>query len=216
MTWIKPSSNVAMENPLKGKRIGIIGSSSADVDRTVKNYWEYIAERTGVVLLNYADGGSTLTATTENYSAEETNQLKRIDELPTDGIDLIVIQPAANDDRSRPIGTFDSTSVTEIYGALHVMCKKMYDKYPTLPFGVMTSQYFVYKDLTTSPTHDAIKEVCAFYSVPLCDLKSEGRVPYSYPSWQTNYAPDGLHLNDIGNEVLSRRVEAFVRMLLGY
>jgi lysophospholipase L1-like esterase len=218
MAWRKPYQTPQVNvNVLNGKRIGVIGSSSADVGDYGENYWEHIEKRTGAIILDYADGGSTLTAKTINYSAEPTNQLKRIDDLPITNIDVVVVQPALNDDNSgRPIGHFESRSVTDVYGALHVMCQKLYDKYPTLPIGVMTGQYYGNKTARSSKYHEAIKEVCSYYGIPVCDLKSEGRTPYSYTNWQKLYAADGLHLNDLGSLVLSRRVEAFVRMLFGY
>jgi hypothetical protein len=211
MTWIKA-------NPLAGKRIGIIGSSSADTDYTPsnKNYWQLIAERTGAIILDYADAGSTLTASTSNYSAETTNQLKRIDELPID-LDIVVLQPAVNDDsNNRPIGTFDSRNVTDVYGALHTMCFKLYDKFPITPIGIMTGQYYGSRDAQTSVYQTAVKEVCGYYGIPVCDLKTEGRTPYNYWRWWATYAPDQTHLNELGDLVISRRVEAFTRSLLGY
>jgi lysophospholipase L1-like esterase len=201
---------------LNGKRIAIIGSSSADLDERI-TYWNHIRDRTGCVILDYADGGSTLTATTTNYSAETTNQLKRIDELPTSNIDLVVIQPCANDENnSRPLGTWDSTTVTEVYGALHTMAKKMYDKYPTLPFGVITGQYANPRTNKESVYMDAVMEVCAFYSIPCVNLKKEGRTPYTYDSWRNTFTPDNTHLNPDGAKVLSYRVESFTRSLLGH
>jgi lysophospholipase L1-like esterase len=216
--WVKQSTGggSAPVDILYGKKIGIIGSSSSDVDRAGKNFWEHIADRTGCVLLDYADSGSKLTGLTTNYAADTTNQLKRIDELPIE-LDMVVVQPGANDaNEGRPLGSFGSTSVTDYYGAMDTMCKKLYDKYPLLPFGVMTPQYFATPSAQTSVFHTATKEVCAFYNVPVCDLRSEGRVPYAYPAWQTVYAPDGWHLTEEGNMVLSRRVESFLRMLLGH
>lgn len=215
MGYIKPNSS-ASANVLAGKRIGIIGSSSADVGRTEVGYWEQIAQRTGAVILDYADSGSTLTAATTNYSAEATNQLKRIDELPTTNIDLVIIQPCANDESNGvALGTFASTAVTDVYGALHTMAKKLYDKYPTLPFGVLTPQYATPRTAQNTAYGAAIKEVCAFYSIPVCDLRAEGRTPYTYDAWRTAYTPDGTHLNDAGHNVLSRRVESFLKMVLG-
>ncbi|HZG83821.1 SGNH/GDSL hydrolase family protein [Paenibacillus sp.] len=214
--WISSSY---ITEPLKGKRIATIGSSSIDIGHTPseKNYIELIAERTGITILDYAVSGSTLTASTEDYAAESSNQLKKIDDLPTSNVDAILLQPAVNDDNNnRPLGTWESTSVTEVYGALHLMCKKLYDKFPTLPKGVITGQYYGTKTAQTSAYQQAIKEVCNYYSIPVCDLHHEGNTPYSYPAWQTVYASDGLHLNVSGNEVLSRRVEAFIRQMFGH
>jgi lysophospholipase L1-like esterase len=213
MGWSRNGSSVDI---LKGKRIALIGSSSIDPDRTGTNYMEVIAQRTGIVLVDYSDSGSRTTSDTEDYTVNATNQIKRIDELPSTGIDAVIIQPCANDmNNAKPIGTFASTTPTEVYGALHIAYKKLIDKFPTQPIGVLTSQYFDNNTSQTDQYYDVVKEMSAYYNLPLLDLRTQGRVPYAYPNWQSTYASDGMHLNDAGNVVMSYPVESFLRTLFG-
>lgn len=199
---------------LKDKRIGLIGSSSIDIDYTQhadKNFMVYISERTGCELVNYANGGSHLTG-----ASSGTNQRYKLSQLPDD-VDAVLLQVGLNDDiHERPMGQFGSTNTSEFYGALDVICRDLYDKYPTKPFGFLTGQYAGNITAESSPYHEAIKRVCGYYGIPVCDLKSEGRTPYTYPNWQEVYAADGLHMNDAGNFVLSKRVESFLRSLFGH
>lgn len=202
---------------LDGKVVAIIGSSSINSARNGINFMEHIYRRSGIGVLNHSGFGSKLTALTEDYAAESINQLKKIDGLPTTGIDLILIQPGMNDDTdSVPVGTWESVSYTEFYYCLHQMCKKLYDKFPTVPFGVITGQYYGTQIAKESIYQNAIKEVCGYYGVPVCDLHAEGGTPYNYPSWKSQNTRDNLHLNNAGHLKLSYRVEAFIRQLLGH
>lgn len=210
MSWNKLGTPTNIDI-LKGKRIGLIGSSSMDIDYGAKNFMEHIADRTGCVLVNYADAGSYLTG-----AQDGTNQKLRLNQMPLD-VDLILLQVGLNDDNSdRVIGSFDSTTPEhEFYASLHQICKILYARFPFTPAGFMAGQYTMPNTDKTSPYHEAIKEVGGFYGVPVCDLKKEGRVPYTYTDWQTVHAPDGKHMDEEGNLILSRRVESFMRMLLG-
>lgn len=199
-------------DPLNGKRIAILGSSTADVNFGEKNFWEYIQERTGCVILNFANAGSRLVG-----GSAATNQLQRIDDLPTSEIDLIVWQPGLNDDvGSVPLGTFESSSNADFYGSLHIGFQKLYDKFPIIPIGALTGQYSGTRDEKESPYHDAIVEVANYYSVPAVNLKKEGGTPYTYQPWRSAYTPDNTHLKADGGIVLSYRVQSFVRQLIGY
>lgn len=205
----------AAPDPLRGKRLGVIGSSSADTSYGETNYLEWIADRTGLILVNYARAGSTLTAATADYSAEPNNQIARVDAMPDD-LDMVYVQPGANDDNnSLALGTFSDTDATTFYGALHVLCDRLLTRYAEIPIGIATPQYSGDQAAQVSPYHTATKEVCGYYGLPVVDLKAEGQTPYHYAAFKADYCVDNLHLNAAGNLILSRRVEAFLRQLEG-
>lgn len=225
MAWTKKpidSKNpIIINDILNGKRIAIGGSSSAATGRTPneKNYWQFIQDRTGILINDVAASGSTLTSIIDDYMNDSgSNLLKQISWMPVSSkIDAVVLQVASNDDNNkRPLGTFESTTPTEVYGALHIMCKNLYTKYPTLPIGVLTSQYTMPLTALDSPYQNAVKEVCGYYGIPVCDLRKEGGTPYTFPTWQNTYAPDGSHLSVAGDLKMSYRVESFVRSLFGH
>lgn len=213
MAW--KTSHTTQADPLSGKRLGIIGSSSADITYGEKNYLEWIAERTGIVLVNQARAGSHLSALTSDYAAETGNQIKQAEDLPSN-LDIVIVQPGANDDNnSRALGAFEDADATTFYGALHLLCDRLATRYATIPVGIVTPQYSGDQDAQTSPYHEATKEVCGHYGFPVVDLKREGQTPYWLASFKASYCVDNLHLNEAGNLILSRRVEAFLRQMTG-
>ena len=56
----------------------------------------------------------------------------------------------------------------------------------------------------------AIKEVAAYYAIPVLDLyATSGIVPYVEEN-RALYAPDGLHPNEAGHERIAKRLEGFL------
>ena len=49
---------------------------------------------------------------------------------------------------------------------------------------------------------NAIKEVCAFYSIPVLDMYAESTIQTMLPVDRTNKAPDGTHPNDYGGKII--------------
>ncbi len=220
LAWIKKGggTGAAPSDPLNGMKAGLLGSSSMDTSRSGKNYMEWIAERTGLVLKNYAVGGSSTTSKIEDWQNDTSTYtigLKKALEMTTKepDLDLVLCQPLVNDEYL-PLGTFESTSATTCYGAMHIMAKMLLEAYPDKPIGFMTGQYVPGNNTArNSLRHDCIKEIGYYYGIPVLDLRAEGRTPYVLQSFKDAYVPDGTHLNDEGNLIISRPVEAFIRKL---
>lgn len=215
MVWVPQSTS-----ELTGKKIGFFGSSSSD-DTYVgtKKYYRFIQDRIGIIPVPKAIAGSQLTSAFAAYTSDTAShcQLLQIDQF--DGTqDCIIGLIGANDENnSATMGTWSDTVDNTFYGALHKMCKKLIDKFPQKRVGIMTSQYYTPNTAQTSAYQTNLKAVCGFYGIPVLDLHNEGQTPYSYPSFKSTYVlSDGLHLTDAGNEILSYRVESFLRQLFGY
>ena len=224
MSWIKRNDggNITPVDPLSNLTAGLLGSSSMDTKHRRKGFIEWVSERTGLKLLDYAIGGSSTTTTIEDWEnnpATLTSGLQMtkrlIDEKPE--LDLIVCQPLINDEY-RPLGDWESTSPMECYGAMHILVKMVLETYPEKPFGLITGQYIPgMNKKRESLRHECIKEIGHYYGIPVLDLRGEGLTPYVLDSFVENYVPDGTHLSDEGAKIASRRVEAFIRMLVtGY
>ena len=56
----------------------------------------------------------------------------------------------------------------------------------------------------------AIKEICAFYSIPVLDANSISELDFSDSAISTEYSTDGLHPNDKGHAVLAELLYRFV------
>src|SRR5699024_9849345 len=174
---------------------------------------EWIAERTGLILNNYAIGGSSTTSNTEDWmndTATLTNGIRKAYDLTQNenDLDIILVQPLINDEY-RPLGTFEVEDPTTCYGAMHIIAKMLIEKYPEKPIGYMTGQYIPGEnERQSSLRHKCIKEIGAYYGIPVLDLRAEGQTPYMIESFKDKYVPDGTHLNDAGNKIISRSVEA--------
>lgn len=224
MSWSKRGSGGAFipTHPLSNLTAGLLGSSSMDISTSRVSFMEHISERTGLNLLNYAVGGSRTTSTIEDWENNPmplTSGLQKTKELIDDfpDVDLIVCQPLINDEHL-PLGDWESTSPMECYGAMHILVKMVLETYPEKPFGLITGQYIPGNNKAReSLRHQCIKEIGHYYGIPVLDLRGEGLTPYVLDSFKDNYVPDGTHLNDEGAKIASRRVEAFLNMLVtGY
>jgi lysophospholipase L1-like esterase len=58
-----------------------------------------------------------------------------------------------------------------------------------------------------------IKEVAAYYSLPVLDLWSVSGIQPRVPVLKQKYCPDGLHPNDAGHIFMAKRLEGFLRSL---
>lgn len=59
----------------------------------------------------------------------------------------------------------------------------------------------------------AIKDVCAYFSIPVCDMSSETTVPYR-TSWALKKywrGSDGIHPNGIASEIYSFKIEEYMK-----
>lgn len=214
-----PLSGGTGTDPLFGLRWGILGSSSSDSGLAAMTlYHEHIAARTGIVNLEFADYGSTLTG-----SESGTNQLFRLSQMPTD-LDIVTTLCGINDMRSgSTLGTFADRTSSTFYGAYHLLAIRLLDKYPTQPIGFMIGHYRADYTLVHGATqkayHTAIKEVGEWYGIPVLDLYAESRVSYNYvPNNNANpqiVESDNIHLTTAGNQIISRPIESFLRRLLG-
>lgn len=135
----------------------------------------------------------------------------RVYEMDTDA-DVVVIAAATNDfyhdDGFTPIGTMDSRDKNTFYGALHQICyylvqtfinKQIFfvtpiKRYQTTPWSC--TQPYSKNSLGKSlkDYSDIIKEVCAYYSIPVIDMFSlSGMNPTM--EWSLFADTDGKHVH---------------------
>lgn len=57
---------------------------------------------------------------------------------------------------------------------------------------------------------NAIKEICAFYAIPVLDLYSNGFLDFSDPQMAAVFSSDNLHPNDAGHEVIGNLLYKFI------
>lgn len=138
--------------------------------------------------------------------------------------DFITVMAGTNDfGMDRPIGSFDDRVNTTFYGALHVTMKKLvtyqYQNSTMKKLGViipvqrgMVSEGGLAGDKMITYV-DAIKEVASYYSIPVLDLYTSGGLYNRVAEKSIGYKADNLHLDDIGQTIISNKIEKFLERL---
>ena len=137
--------------------------------------------------------------------------------------DVVVVFGGTNDygHGDAPIGTPSDCTDGTFYGALHCLYLALLKKYPAAQIVVMTP---LHREGENNLLNDfglrnvgflsdyvrIIKEVAAFYALPVLDLYSLSGIQPDVPLLKERYAPDGLHPNDAGHERIYRLLREFL------
>ena len=205
---------------LSGKSIMVIGDSlTATYQGT--SWLKYLCDRVGATAINNATSGAYMakvaypdTTDTSVYAKVcESESSMYIDENDVNP-DYIIVFAGTNDIRHGTLGTNGNDDVTTVYGALPHICEQLQTRFPNAHLGFITP----YKATATQYNYqgfvDAIKSVCAEYSIPVFDNYTYGGVNFRNESVQAALTRgDGLHLNNKGWEYVSYKFEAFIRSL---
>lgn len=112
--------------------------------------------------------------------------------------------------RGYTLGTFNDTTADTFYGALHIFIKGMQNKYLAEDgkrIFMMIYPHYQGRANIYPQFMNAIKEVCAYYSVPVLDLSMVcGISPYNdadYKYWRLSGAIHSPHLTQLGDDAIS-------------
>ncbi len=217
---------------LKGLKMNVLGDSiteghgTSDVQHRFTTLLEQDLEL--AVCRNYGIGGTRI-ARQQTPSAEEHwdyDFCTRVEAMDPDA-DVILVFGGTNDfgHGDAPIGTMEDRTPNTFYGALHTLYTALLNKYPAATIVVATPLHRGNED---NPHGDGfkgdgygplslyvsiIREVAAWYSLPVLDLWSVSGMQPRVPVIQEKYIPDALHPNDAGHRVLADRMEGFLRSL---
>ena len=144
-----------------------------------------------------------------------------------DDADVVVVFGGTNDfgHGDAPIGDPSDRTNDTFWGACHKLFTDLINKYPTATIVVMTplhrtnednvrgdgSKEYDYDPLSTYV--NIIKEVAAYYSLPLLDLWSISGIQPKVEINRLKYCPDGLHPNDEGHKIIAKRLAGFLTSL---
>jgi lysophospholipase L1-like esterase len=217
---------------IKGLKINFLGDSiteSVGVSNFENVYWNRIKNEYGAeVVRGYGIGGTRI-ARQQKPSAEPRWDLdfcSRYSEMDDDA-DVVVVFGGTNDfgHSDAPLGQMSDRTDTTFYGACHTLFEGLINKYPTATIIVMTPLHRYNED---NPRGDGykesevgvlltyvniIKEVAAYYSLPLLDLWSVSSIQPKVDVIREKYCPDGLHPNDAGHAIIASRLAGFIRSL---
>ncbi len=214
---------------LKNKTVLFLGDSITEGAGTTApefNYVSVFSRLSGANVVNYGIGGTRIARqTVKSNERWDQDFVSRVDDMQKDA-DAVVVFGGTNDfgHGDAKIGAFDSRDVYTFYGAMHVLCRKLIEKYPDAVIVFMTPLHRLSEDSMTkefgAPEEknlagyvDIIKEVAGFYGLPVLDLFHTSGLQPKVDIIREKFMPDGLHPSNAGAEKLARRVYGFLSTL---
>ncbi len=216
---------------LKNAKINFLGDSITEGCGTSGEHARFttlIAKAHGLKeARNYGIGGTRIARQEPPYGEPQWDLdfCRRALEMDEDA-DAVVVFGGTNDfgHGSAPIGTFADRTPYTFYGACHTLMESLITRYPGKPIVILTPIHRLNED---NPAADIgkttpyvladyvniIKEVAAYYSLPVLDLWSMSGLQCRVPEIQKRFVPDGLHPNDAGHLILAERIASFLLAL---
>lgn len=212
---------------LKGKKILFLGDSITEGWGTSSNekiFWSLLSSRDGAEVTGYGIGGTRIAR--QKLPSEEAKYdqhfVSRVEGMESKA-DVVVVFGGTNDygHGDAPIGTPSDRTDSTFYGALHCLYLALLKKYPAAQIVVMTP---LHREGENNLLNDfglrnvgflsdyvrIIKEVAAFYALPVLDMYSLSGIQPDVPLLKERFAPDGLHPNDAGHERIYRLLREFL------
>ena len=202
---------------LYSKKIAAVGDSYVEGNGLPDSqvWLSLIATRNKMSKTNLGDNGRSL---------QEMVQAEAWKNIPND-TDYIVIWDGHNDSNYKltTLGTFGDTTSATFYGCLDILCKGLMNRYPRarILFITPSKRSVVGNNVNAYQYVDAMKEVCAKYDLVCWDSfremeilinNMEGVDERSVFEQQVN-GQYKVHLNALGQEYVSYKIEEQLRML---
>lgn len=212
-----------------GKKAVFLGDSITagySLTSTEKPFPAIVASNLNMTYVNYGIGGSEIAQFADGDNTYNPMCI-RYANMDNDA-DLVIVAGGTNDwsHDHTTIGTMGDTSINTFYGAMDTLCKGLLAKYAGKTIIFMTpikrwankavgDEYYSANSqgFTLGDIADAIKEVCAFYGIPVIDMFTECSLNPLIDEIYTNYIPDGSHPNRKGQIVMAKRVTAGIQAL---
>lgn len=227
------------QNNLTGKKLVVLGDSisygfiprnAPGYPGQLDSYAKLTAQKLGMVFQNKGISGSTVGALAIN---DQTNSpfVYRYQDLDDDA-HIILVKGGTNDIRKIDIlGTFNDTDETTFYGALHVLCLGLLQKYrhaqgtaagKDKKIILITPIKLNGRDMT--PYVNAVKEIGVHYSIPVWDahhlsginphiLKTVQGYEDGYLDMYNPYITDGTHPTQEGHEMMANALVGFINSI---
>ena len=151
----------------------------------------------------------------------------RVPDMDPDA-DGIVVFGGTNDfgHGDAPLGSVTDEGEDTFYGAMKNLCEKLLEKYPGKPIVILTPLHRSSEDdilgdgkhkialgQPLSAFARAVRDVAAYYSLPVLDLWSMSGMQPKVPIIKEKFMPDGLHPSDAGHRLLAERLAGFLNAL---
>lgn len=197
-------SIISKDNPLTGLRLAVLGDS-IPTDTYGRSWARVLAEKYGMILLNYSISGSWVSTTGNHdpacvrYASMHANA------------DIVLVAEGINDyTNAVTIGNSDSTDTAEFYGALNTLIPGLITKYPNAKIGYITPyKTSTSTDATLANYITAILGVCTANNIPALNLFTS-RINLKTAGLSGGNYSEGLHLKNNGGEDAASLIEEFV------
>lgn len=211
--------------PYKDKILSALGDS---ITEQSYSFWHQLNSLCGFSTLSVDGVGGSCIAEGDTYESK-VPMVNRIENL-NENADVIYIMGGTNDwGHNIPLGVFGDTQKTTFYGALDYMCKSLLTKYPLKDVFFITplqrnmnlwpangqakGSFINGKGFKLEQYVDAIKEVCAYYSIPVLDLY-ENTLSGKVDGIASTLYNDGLHPTKNAHNWLAKKVSKFINNVL--
>lgn len=201
-----------------GKKWVCVGDSLTEVNsRTTKHYHDYIAEKTGLNVVNMGVSGSGYMMLNDSGKAF----YQRITNVPTDA-DVVTIFGSGND-LSLTLGNVTDTGTNTICGCVNTTIDRLYSVLPTVQVGIVTPTPWESCPPTVTGNKmelyaNAIVEICKRRGIPCLDLYHSSNLrPWDSKFKELAYSKDngnGVHPDETGHKIIAPRFMAFLDSLL--
>ena len=208
---------------LQGLKINFLGDSITEgvgASSVEKVYFNLLKERHGLAeARGYGISGTRFAkqrakSETESFDLDFNLRAAEMD----DDADVVVVFGGTNDygHGDAPFGTDSDRTPDSFCGACHSLMRLLKEKYVGKTVVFMTP---LHRENETTPRFDGhvladfvevIKKTAVVYSIPVLDLYGASGIQPDIPAIKEAFAPDGLHPNDAGQNIIAERLEAFL------
>lgn len=215
---------VALSSSIKGKKWACIGDSLTALNSaTSLHYYDYIAERTGILPINMGQGGSGYKKA-EDTSGAFYQRVLNIDST----IDVCTVFGSGNDMSFHDsFGAYTDTTTDTVAGCVNIFLDNYFSICPTQPIGIIAPAPW-YAFPTTTPNNymeqytNLLKQIAEYRGVPFLDLYHASNLrpedatnrDLCFSSQELDGHGDGTHPNELGHKILSSKIQMFLETLI--
>ena len=201
-----------------GKKWATIGDSHTEHNiRATKNYHDYVAEKTGITVVNLGSSGSGYKRRWEDNKAF----YQLLDGIPID-TDMVTFYGSGND-LATDLGAVTDTGTDTLCGCINTTIDRYNELFPGKPLGIVTPCPWEGNN-PSNPNNkmalysDAIVEICRRRSIPCLDLYHCSNLrPWEAAFRGLFYTRDnggGCHPDENGHAILAPKFAAFLEQLI--
>ena len=207
---------------LEGLNIIFLGDSITEGSGTTgeeQRFANRIAVQYGAIVHCDGIGGTRIARQQKPYPNPRCDRdfPSRVAQLPPDA-DVVVVFGGTNDfgHGDAPFGSFADRTVDTFCGALQVLYSALLTKYPHSTIVVLTPLHRINEGIPNMHGRvlreyvEMIRATAEYYSLPVLDLYATYGVQPEVPVMKETYMPDGLHPNDAGHVLLTRKIAKFI------